>query len=87
MDDVTFLERLKQRLEEATGTPVKLELDPEERGRVAVDFSGEVPRVIFGADALVYPGLARMFLQYAILCLRERRRVDEQEFILFLRRN
>ena len=42
---------------------------------------------IIGADALNYPGLARMFLQYSILCLRERRKVGEEEFLRYLRRN
>ena len=87
MDDATFLRRFKERLEQAYGGPVHLEVSTEAPDRVSVDFSGEVPRVVIGAQALRYPGLARMFLQYALLALRKGREVEEQEFLLFLRRN
>lgn len=87
MDDAEFLRRMRQRLQESAGIPVNLELSEEERSRVAVDFYQPIPRVVMGADALKYPGMARMFMQYAMLCLRERREVPQREFLLFLRRN
>ncbi len=89
MDDATFLVKTKEKIEKAVGCPIELRLGYESKGagRVAVDFSGAVPVVTFGADALKHAGLARMFSQYAILCLKERHQVSEQEFFLFLRRN
>jgi hypothetical protein len=87
VDDQEFLRRLKQRIEESTGVSVELQLNLEEPGGIAVDFSLPVPKVVMGADALRYSGLARMFLQFIILCLREKRQVGQEEFLLFLRRN
>lgn len=87
MDDAEFLRRLQERIERSTGTAIELALDYDNPGRVAVDLHGPLPKVIFGVHILKYPGLARMFMQYAILCLRERRPVKEQEFLLYLRRN
>ena len=40
-----------------------------------------------GSDALKHAGLARMFIQFAILCVNENRKVDNDEFTRFLRRN
>jgi hypothetical protein len=87
MDDDTFVSRLKEKIEEAAGTEITFQLDIKNRTEVSVDFSETVPRVAFGADVLTYPGLARMFTQYAILCLKERRQVEQRDFLLFLRRN
>ncbi|MFN3974234.1 MAG: hypothetical protein ACK4K2_03005 [Dehalococcoidia bacterium] len=87
MDDAEFLRRLQERIERSTGMTIQLTLDHENPGRVAVDLEGPLPKVVFGAHVLKYPGLARMFMQYTILCLKERRPVAEQEFLLYLRRN
>ena len=87
MDDDEFIRRMKRRIQQSGGFTVELEVDHQNPRNVAVDFSESMPRVVFGADALEYPGMARMFMQHAILCLREHRQVDEQEFLLFLRRN
>jgi hypothetical protein len=87
MEDQEFLRRMKQRLEEGTGAPVEVELGQGQEGSVTVDFSGPVARVVMASDALEHAGLARMYMQYAILSLRERRQVSEEEFLLFLRRN
>ena len=46
-----------------------------------------MPRIVMGTDALKYPGLARMFMQYAILCLRQGQKIPTFEFLMFLRRN
>lgn len=87
MDDAEFLRRLQERIERSAGENIELVVDYDHPGRVAVDFSGARPKVILGAHALKYPGLARMFMQYAMLALRQRRPIQEQEFLLFLRRN
>ena len=87
MDDQTFIQRMQQRIEESAGVPVHLELDHDTPGEIDVILTTPTPRIIIGADALQHPGLARMFIQYAILCLRENRKVDHEEFTRFLRRN
>ncbi|GBD10706.1 hypothetical protein HRbin23_00351 [bacterium HR23] len=87
MDDAEFLRRLQERIERSTGEAIELVVDYDHPGRVAVDLESPRPKVIVGSDALKYPGLARMFMQYAILALRQRRPVEEQEFLLYLRRN
>ena len=87
MDDSEFIQRMQQRIEESTGVTVSLELDHDLPGEVDVILSGERPRIILGADALEHAGLARMFLQYAILCITEGRKVDQEEFTRWLRRN
>lgn len=85
MDDAEFLRRMQERIQESTRSPVELALGEE--GEFSVDLDRPVPKVVMGRDALTYAGRARMLAQYAILCLRERRQVPEQEFLLFLRRN
>ena len=87
MDDQEFIERLKDKVEVNTGTAIDLEIDEREERRLSIDFSGPLPKVVFGSGVLSYPGLARMFSQFAILSIKERRQVSEMEFLLFLRRN
>lgn len=87
MDDDAFIQRMRQRIEESTGVAVSLELDHDQPQEVEVFFTGDKPRVVMGADALEHAGLARMFIQYAILCIREGRKVEQEEFTRFLRRN
>ena len=87
MDDDQFIQRMQQRIQESTGVDVSLELDHEQTGEVDVFLTDAQPRVVMGADALQHAGLARMFIQYAILCIKEGRKVDHEEFTLFLRRN
>ena len=87
MDDAEFIDQLKAKLESTTGTPIELEIDRGDPKRLSVDFSGLFPKVSLGSDVLEYPGLARMFSQFAILSIRERREVSEMEFTAFLRRN
>lgn len=87
MDDTEFLQRLKERIESSTAVTVEVDLDTEDPCNVSVDFTAAVPRVIVGADALKYPGLARMLMQYAILCLKTGRVAPQEEFLAFLRRN
>ncbi len=87
MDDTEFVQRIKQRIEGATGTIIELSIDADKRSGISVDLSSPTPRVTFGADAIKYSGLARMFTQYTILCLKEKRKVSDEEFIHYLRRN
>ena len=87
MDDEEFIQRMQQRIQESTGVTVELEVDHEQPGEVDVFLNGPQPRVVMGADALQHAGLARMFIQYAILCVNENRKVDHDEFTRFLRRN
>ena len=87
MDDAEFIQRMQQRIEESAGVEVTLELDHDQPQEVEVFFTDAKPRVLIGADALQHAGLARMFIQYAILAIREGRQVDQEEFTRFLRRN
>ena len=86
MDDSEFLAGIERRIEQSAGEPVHVELDHDNPQGMSVELS-DPPRIVVGADALNYPGLARTFIQYAILCLRERRTIEEEEFRRFLRRN
>ena len=87
MEDEEFIQRMQQRIQESTGVTVSLEVDHDQPGDVDIFFSGPQPRVVMGSDALKHAGLARMFIQYAILCVNENRKVDNDEFTRFLRRN
>lgn len=87
VEDAEFIRRLKEKIESAAGTPIDLEIDGGDKRRLSIDLSPPAPKVVFGADALENPGLARMYSQYVILCLKERRQVSQLEFLLFLRRN
>lgn len=87
MDDGEFILQMQKRIEESAGVSITLELDHDQPGEIDVFFGGETPRVLMGADALEHSGLARMFMQYAILSLREGRKVEQEEFFRFLRRN
>jgi hypothetical protein len=87
MDDQEFIQNMQKRIEDSAGVAIILELDHDQREDIDVFFSGEKPRVLMGADALEHAGLARMFMQFAILCLKEGRKVEQEEFLRFLRRN
>jgi hypothetical protein len=87
MDDSEFIRRIQQRIQEGAATAVDVELDHRNPRAFEVELSRPIPQIIMGADVLKYPGLARMFIQYAVLCLRERRKVEDLEFRAFLRRN
>ena len=87
MEDHDFIEKLKEKVESTAGTAIDFEIDEQDQRRLSVDLSTPLPKVVFGSDVMTYPGLARMFSQYAILCLKENREVSEDEFLQFLRRN
>ena len=87
MEDDAFIDALKTKVETSAGAAIELEIDRKDARRLSIDFSGPTPRVSLGYDVMEYPGLARMFSQYAILSIRERREIGELEFLSFLRRN
>lgn len=87
MDDADFIRRMQDRIQESTGVDITLEVDHDNTDEVEVFFTDDKPRVVMGSDALEHAGLARMFIQYAILSIREGRKVDHDEFTRFLRRN
>lgn len=87
MEDAEFLQKLKEKIEASSGIPIQLVIDHEDKRKLLVDLGASPVKVTLGADVLENAGLARMFSQYAILCLKERRVVQEQEFLLYLRRN
>ena len=47
----------------------------------------DTPLVVLGSGVFEHAGLARLYMEYAVLCLREGRLVDQEEFLIFLRRN
>ncbi len=87
MDDKEFIDRLRSKMETSTGVAVDLVIDRQDKRHLSIDFTTKTPSIVFGADVLEHPGLARMFSQYAILCINQRREVTELEFLMFLRRN
>lgn len=87
MDDQEFLERIQEKIERMSGRPVELVLDQDDPLRVAVDLGSPLPRVFLGRNILVYPGLARMGIEYAVASIRAGRHISPLEFTLLLRRN
>lgn len=87
MEDEDFITELKAKIEASSGVAIEFEVDREDGQRFAIDLSDSPPKVVFGVDAIENAGLARMFSQYAILCLKEGREVGKEEFLLYLRRN
>jgi len=87
MEDAEFITQLKEKIEASSGVAIEFEVDHDDGQRFAIDFSDSPPKVIFGSEAIENAGLARMFSQYAILCLKEGREVGKEEFLLYLRRN
>ena len=87
MDDSDFIRRMKARIEASSGQAIELKLDTGKPDAISVEFSSPIPQVVMGADVLKFSGLARMFMQYVILSLRMGRKVEQDEFFLFMRRN
>ena len=87
MDDDQFIQNMQKRIEESAGVAITLDFDKDHPEDIDVVFGGETPRVVMGSDAMEHAGLARMFMQFAILSLREGRKVEQEEFLRFLRRN
>jgi hypothetical protein len=87
MDDDSFLEEVRSKIERLTGQRVELALDAEHELDIGVDWSQDPPRVILSEAILAYPGLARMGIEYAVACLRAGHLIDVEEFEVILRRN
>ena len=87
MDDVTFLDRIREKIETRTGEAIELELDEESPFRMEVVLTPEAKRVVLGRGVLEYPGFARMCVEYAVAAIRAGRPLDPLEFHILLRRN
>lgn len=87
MEDDQFIVRIRDRIERGSKTDVRLDIDYEDPATFQIEFSVGQPRVVLGAGVLEHAGLARLYMEYAILCLREGRMVGQEEFLVFLRRN
>ena len=87
MDDEQFIANMKEKIERLVGREIELEVDPESENPVVLDMNLPVPKVVFGAQILEYPGLARMAVEYTAACIKEERALEPLEFQLLLRRN
>ena len=87
MDDHKFLDKLQEKIERLTGTPIDLVVDEADTDRLEVDLLGPLPNVLIGSAVLQYPGFARMCVEYAVASIREGRRISVLEFHVVLGRN
>ena len=87
MDDEDFVQRIVEKIQRLTGTRVDIEVDRQDGGKLEVDLTGEVPRVVLGAHILQYSGFARMCVEYAVASIKQDRPIDVLEFHMLLARN
>jgi len=87
MEDEEFVFRIKDRIERNSNVFISLEIDYEDPSTFGIQFLGDMPLVVLGSGVFEHAGLARLYMEYAVLCLREGRLVDQEEFLIFLRRN
>ena len=87
MEDEEFLERLRAKIVGRTGAQVDLGLDKRDQWAMSVKLDEGKSKVILGAGVLLYPGFARMCLEYAVACIRARREITLLEFHALLHRN
>ena len=87
MDDEEFIRRLVEKIERLTGTPVDVEVDRQDGGKLEIELNGEVPKVVLGANIFQYAGFARMCVEYAVASIKKDRPIDVLEFHLLLARN
>ena len=87
MDDHKFLDKLQEKIERLTGTPIDLVVDEADTDRLEVDLLGPLPNVLIGSAVLQYPGFARMCVEYAVASIREGRKISVLEFHVVLGRN
>lgn len=87
MDDHNFLDKLQEKIERLTGTPIDLVVDEADTDRLEVDLLGPLPNVLIGSAVLQYPGFARMCVEYAVASIREGRKISVLEFHVVLGRN
>ncbi len=86
MDDVTFVRQIKDRIEQAYGGPVELQLI--ESGVLEMTFS-DPPRIGIGREVLQsgYATKLREYLECVRLGLQLRREPTDQELHIFMQRN
>lgn len=87
MEDEEFALRIKDRIERNSSVLISLEIDYEDPSNFEIQFMEDTPLVVLGSGVFEHAGLARLYMEYAVLCLREGRLVDQEEFLIFLRRN
>ena len=87
MEDVEFVERIREKIERMSGRQVELRIDAEDPSQLGVELSGDMPLVILGDNVMEYSGFARMGIEYAVACIREERTIDPVEFHVLLARN
>jgi hypothetical protein len=87
MEDEEFIFKIKGRIESSSRISINLEIDYEDPSIFRIEFFGNEPHVVLGSSVLEHAGLARLYMEYAVLCLREGRMVNQEEFLVFLRRN
>jgi hypothetical protein len=87
MDNEEFISRIREKIERLTQRPIELIIDEQEPNQLQVDFEGEVPLVVLGANVYQYAGFARMGVEYAVESIRKQRPIDVLEFHLLLARN
>lgn len=87
MDDEEFIRRIVEKIQRLTGTRVDVEVDRQDRGKLEIELTGEVPRVLLGANIFQYAGFARMCVEYAVASIKQNRPIDVLEFHLLLARN
>lgn len=87
MEDVEFVERIREKIERMSGRQVELRIDAEDPSQLGVELNGDMPLVILGDNVMEYSGFARMGIEYAVACIREERAIDRVEFHVLLARN
>jgi len=87
LDDELFIQRIVEKIQRLTGTRVHVEVDRQDGGKLEIELSGDVPRVVLGANIFQYSGFARMCVEYAVASIKQDRPIDVLEFHLLLARN
>ena len=87
MDDQEFLDKIKAKIESASGAEIRLHLDNVDKNATNVELDGEMPEVTLGSNALLYSGFARICIEYAVASIRQGRKLGMLEFHILLARN
>ena len=87
MEDSEFLKRIKLKIERLTGSEVSVHIDYESESSIHVKLDTEIPEVVIGYNVLLFPGFARMGIEYAVASIRQKREPDPLEFHILLARN
>lgn len=87
MEDLEFVDRIREKIERLTDRRVELRIDEEDSSQIGVELNGDQPVVILGNHVLEYSGFARMGIEYAVACIREERAIEPLEFHVLLARN